>query len=42
MAPVRRSRDLALPNVDHNPYNNALGFDVASIAWSMFQRHPLK
>ena len=32
----------SLPNVDHNPYNNALGFDVAGVAWSMFQRHSLK
>jgi polyhydroxybutyrate depolymerase len=32
----------SLPNVDHNPYNNALGFDVAGVAWSMFQRHPLE
>lgn len=32
----------SLPNVDHNPYNNALGFDVAGTAWSMFQRHSLE
>lgn len=32
----------SLPNVDHSPYNNALGFNVADVAWSMFKRHPLK
>ena len=32
----------SLPNVDHSPYNNALGFDVAGVAWDMFKRHPLR
>lgn len=32
----------SLPNVDHSPYGNALNFDVASVAWSMFQIHPMK
>ena len=32
----------SLPNVDHSPYNNALGFNVANVAWSMFKRHALK
>lgn len=32
----------SLPNVDHSPYGNALNFDVASVAWSMFQKHPMK
>jgi hypothetical protein len=32
----------SLPNVDHSPYGNSLGFDVARVAWSMFERHPLK
>jgi len=32
----------SLPNVDHSPYGNSLGFDVASVAWSMFKRQPMK
>jgi polyhydroxybutyrate depolymerase len=32
----------ALPNVDHSPYGSSLGFDVAAVAWSMFERQPLK
>jgi polyhydroxybutyrate depolymerase len=32
----------SLPNVDHSPYNNALGFDVAATAWKMFQRQPMR
>jgi polyhydroxybutyrate depolymerase len=32
----------SLPNVDHSPYNNSLGFNVASVAWSMFKRQPMK
>jgi len=32
----------SLPNVDHSPYNNSLGFDVASAAWRMFERQPMK
>jgi polyhydroxybutyrate depolymerase len=32
----------SLPNVDHSPYGNSLNFDVASIAWSMFERQPMK
>jgi polyhydroxybutyrate depolymerase len=32
----------SLPNVDHSPYNNSLGFDVAGAAWNMFKRQPMK
>ena len=32
----------SLPNVDHSPYNNSLGFNVAAVAWSMFKRHSLE
>jgi poly(3-hydroxybutyrate) depolymerase len=32
----------SLPNVDHSPYGNSLGFNVASAAWSMFKRQPMK
>ena len=32
----------SLPNVDHSPYGNSLNFDVASVAWSMFARQPMK
>jgi hypothetical protein len=32
----------SLPNTDHNPYANALGFNVASVVWSMFKRQPMK
>ncbi|HYQ25598.1 MAG TPA: PHB depolymerase family esterase [Polyangiaceae bacterium] len=32
----------SLPNVDHSPYGNSLNFDVASIAWSLFERQPMK
>ena len=32
----------SLPNVDHSPYGNALNLDIASVAWSMFERQPLK
>jgi polyhydroxybutyrate depolymerase len=32
----------SLPNVDHSPYNSSLGFNVASVVWSMFKRHPMK
>lgn len=32
----------SLPNVDHSPYGNSLNFDVASIAWGMFERQPMK
>jgi polyhydroxybutyrate depolymerase len=32
----------SLPNVDHNPYANSLGFDLTGVAWSMFERQPLK
>jgi polyhydroxybutyrate depolymerase len=31
----------SLPNVEHSPYNNALRFDVAGVAWDMFKRHSL-
>jgi hypothetical protein len=29
------------PGVGHGCYNNTLGFDVASVAWSVFERQPL-
>ena len=32
----------SLPNVDHSPYSNSLNFNVASVAWSMFKRQPMK
>lgn len=32
----------SLPNVDHSPYGNSLNFDVASAAWSLFERQPMK
>lgn len=32
----------SLPNVDHSPYNNALGFNVANVIWNMFKRQPRK
>jgi poly(3-hydroxybutyrate) depolymerase len=32
----------SLPNVDHTPYNNSLRFDVAAVAWSMFERQSLR
>jgi polyhydroxybutyrate depolymerase len=32
----------SLPNVDHSPYNNSLGFNVAATAWKVFQRQPMK
>ena len=32
----------SLPNTDHSTYSNSLGFDVASVAWSMFKRQPMK
>jgi poly(3-hydroxybutyrate) depolymerase len=32
----------SLPNVDHSPYGNSLGFNVARVAWSMFKRQPMK
>jgi poly(3-hydroxybutyrate) depolymerase len=32
----------SLPNVDHSPYSNSLGFNVAATAWKMFQRQPMK
>lgn len=31
----------SLPGVGHGCYNNTLGFDVASVAWSVFERQPL-
>lgn len=31
----------SLPGVGHGCYNNALGFNVASVAWSVFERQPL-
>jgi hypothetical protein len=32
----------SLPNTDHAAYNNTLGFSVASTAWKMFQRQPMR
>ena len=32
----------SLPNTDHSTYSNSLGFNVASVAWSMFKRQPMK
>ena len=32
----------SLPNTDHSTYGNSLGFNVASVAWSMFKRQPMK
>jgi len=32
----------SLPNTDHSPYGNALGFDVASVIWNMFKRQAMK
>jgi hypothetical protein len=32
----------SLPGVDHAPYNNALGFNIAATAWKMFQRQPMR
>jgi polyhydroxybutyrate depolymerase len=32
----------SLPNTDHNPYGNTLGFDVANVVWSMFKRQSMK
>jgi poly(3-hydroxybutyrate) depolymerase len=32
----------SLPNTDHAAYDNALGFSVASTAWKMFQRQPMR
>jgi len=32
----------SLPNTDHSVYGNSLGFNVASVVWSMFKRQPMK
>jgi poly(3-hydroxybutyrate) depolymerase len=32
----------SLPNTDHDPYGNSLGFNVASVIWSMFKRQPMR
>jgi poly(3-hydroxybutyrate) depolymerase len=32
----------SLPNVDHGAYNNSLNFNIASTAWKMFQRQPMR
>jgi polyhydroxybutyrate depolymerase len=32
----------SLPNVDHSPYNNSLGFNVAATAWKVFQRQSMR
>lgn len=31
----------SLPGVGHGCYSNSLGFEVASVAWSVFERQPL-
>jgi hypothetical protein len=32
----------SLPNTDHDPYGNSLGFNVANVIWSMFKRQPMR
>jgi polyhydroxybutyrate depolymerase len=32
----------SLPGVGHGPYDNSLGFDIASVAWMMFERQPMR
>ena len=32
----------SLPDVDHAPYGNSLGFNVAGTAWKMFQRQAMR
>ncbi|MBN2573699.1 MAG: hypothetical protein JXP73_03975 [Deltaproteobacteria bacterium] len=32
----------SLPDVDHSPYNNSLGFNVAATAWKVFARQPMR
>ena len=32
----------SLTNTDHSTYSNSLGFNVATVAWSMFKRQPMK
>jgi len=32
----------SLPNTDHSTYANNLGFNVASVVWSMFKRQPMR
>ena len=32
----------SLPNTDHDTYGNGLGFNVASVIWSMFKRQPMR
>ena len=32
----------SLPGVDHGAYGNSLNFDIASVAWRMFQRQPMR
>lgn len=32
----------SLPNVDHSPYSNSLGFNVAKVIWKMFERQPIR
>jgi polyhydroxybutyrate depolymerase len=32
----------SLPGVDHGAYANGLNFDVASVAWRMFERQPMR
>ncbi len=31
----------SLPDTGHDPYNNAVGFDVVDAAWAMFERQPM-
>ncbi len=32
----------SLPDTDHGTYDNPVGFDIASVAWRMFERQPLR
>jgi polyhydroxybutyrate depolymerase len=32
----------SLTGVDHSPYGNSLNFNVADVAWKMFQRQPMR
>lgn len=32
----------SLPNVDHSPYSNSIGFNLATTVWKMFQRQPMR
>jgi polyhydroxybutyrate depolymerase len=32
----------SLPNAGHGSYRNSLNFDIAAVAWKMFQRQPMR